>query len=39
MGDVLSEEEVDELITEADPLNSGIANYESLVRTLVFGPD
>ena len=39
MGDILSEEEVDELISDADPLSNGVINYESLVRTLVFGPD
>lgn len=39
LGDVLSPDEADELISDADMLGTGKVNYESLCRTLVYGPD
>ncbi|XP_039268686.2 calmodulin-like [Styela clava] len=39
LGDVLSPDEVDELITDADILGTGKINYESLCRMLIYGPD
>jgi len=39
LGDVLTEEEVEELIRDADPLCEGVVNYEALTRTLVYGPN
>ncbi|CAK8678650.1 uncharacterized protein LOC143471326 [Clavelina lepadiformis] len=39
LGDTLTEEEVEELIREADPMCNGFVNYESLSRTLIYGPD
>jgi len=39
IGDVLDAEEVEEFLTDADPLCQGTINYEAMTRTLVDGPD
>ena len=39
MGDVLSEEELDEMLRDADPLERGEVNYENFARNLINGPD
>ena len=39
MGDVLNEDELDEMLREADPLQRGEVNYEIFARNLIHGPD
>jgi len=39
MGDVLTEEELDEMLRDADPLERGEVNYENFARELINGPD
>jgi len=39
MGDVLTEEELDEMLRDADPLERGEVNYENFARQLINGPD